>query len=644
MSPIRFPCPSGVERQLEPGSPPLPPRRRTDRIAHRAARIGAAVALIAGSVVAVTGTASADGTTPATGARLATSGTPSATNGGAVYYLDAVSGSDSATGRSAGTAWRTLGRITSATLVAGDVVALRRGQTFSGSATIAESGTSSNPIRIAAHGTGSPPTLTNPGRLNMLQLGGDHIAVSLLRFSDGAVFDNSDGQGIVGDKYRLSGAIAVTTGADNVSVVDNEFTGVGVGVKTYGLSTRIEHNYFHDLVIAYRGPDSGSETSYGALGISLNNDSATVAYNDFINCRSTNSPYGADGGAIEIEGFDHTKNNISIHHNHSRGSQGFLEVTESSSSNVTLSYNLSDDYQQFIAWDTTTEPAGYLAVHNTVIRTRDDSHLFDIYYYRETGPAPTDAWITVRNNIFYVTGSTVFSGYDYPHDHNVFAGMSEPVGYPLGVGDLITDPRFLDQSNADYHLQATSPAVDNGTSASGSTDLDGATVPVGQGRDAGAFEYGGYSAGGSNLLADPGFESQTSIGGGTSPWFTEGASSAGVDVDAGKARRGQDNAWLAAGFSDSWGALKQNVAVVANTDYRFTVWVRNSGGFDYGYLGAKTSGYAVINEVRHGDMSSGYNRVIVTFNSGSNTTVVRHVGFYGSNGWQQIDDASLVAT
>ncbi|MGL1710531.1 hypothetical protein ACSTJN_23600, partial [Vibrio parahaemolyticus] len=67
--------------------------------------------------------------------------------------------------------------------------------------------------------------------------------------------------------------------------------------------------------------------------------------------------------------------------------QGFLEVTETSTANVTVSENVSDDYQQFIAWDTTTTPSGYVVQNNTVIRSSDTATLFDQYYYRVTGPS-----------------------------------------------------------------------------------------------------------------------------------------------------------------------------------------------------------------------------------------------------------------
>ncbi|MEV6423488.1 hypothetical protein [Streptomyces sp. NPDC051662] len=161
------------------------------------------------------------------------------------YYLDAQSGNDTAAGTTSATAWKTLSRITAASLSPGDVVALRRGQTFTGSATLNGSGTSSAPITVTAFGTGTPPTLSNPTGWNMLQLAGSHIDVTQLRFANGVVFDNADGKGIASPKYKLSGAVAVTDPAVSAHIHDNEFTQVGLGVKTYAIGTRINHNSFH---------------------------------------------------------------------------------------------------------------------------------------------------------------------------------------------------------------------------------------------------------------------------------------------------------------------------------------------------------------------------------------------------------------
>lgn len=407
-----------------------------------AAATVAALTLAVTALAAVT-PAHADPLSPATGARASSSGTPTAGPGGTVYYVDSTAGNDANAGTSAASAWKTLAKVTSHTFVPGDVVAFDRGETFTGTATISGGGTSTNPVTVTAYGTGAQPLLTNPGGWNMLLIDSAYVQVKDLAFTNGAVFDNADGVGIRGPKYEKSGAVAVTGNGTGALVQDSTFTDVGVGVKTYGASSRVLHNTFQNLRIAYRGPDSGVQTSYGAIGVSVDNSGVEVAYNDFINCRSTDSPYGADGGAVEIEGFLYSKDDVTIHHNYSRGSQGFLEVTETTSSNVTVNENVSDDYQQFIAWDTTTTPSGYLAQNNTVIRSSDSATLFDKYYYRVTGPSPSASWATIQNNIFQTSGA--FSFYNFPHDHNLFA-PTVSMAYALGAGDIVATPAYANAS------------------------------------------------------------------------------------------------------------------------------------------------------------------------------------------------------
>jgi hypothetical protein len=597
--------------------------------------IGAALVAAA---LAVPAPAIADPLPPNTGARVTSTGNPTAGSGGTIYYVDSANGNDSNNGTTTGSAWKTLAKISTRSFAAGDVIAFDRGEIFTGTATLASSGTSGNPITVTAYGTGSQPLLTNPGGLNMLKIDAAYVTVSNLAFTDGAVFDNSDGLGISGPKYENSGAIAVTSNGAGVLVQDSTFTNVGIGVKTYGASSKVMHNSFANLQIAYRGPDSGAETSYGAVGVSVDNSGVEVGYNDFINCRSTNSPYGADGGAIEIEGFLHTKDNINIHHNYSRGSQGFIETAETSTSNVNVNYNVSDDYQQFIAWDTTSTPSGYVVANNTVVRSSDSSRLFDQYYYRQSGPAPAAGWATIRNNIFQT--SAAFSIYNFPHDHNLFS-PSVSLGYALGAGDLVAAPAFLNSANRNLRLTQTSPAADNGTAAAAATDLDGNGTAVGLGTDMGAFELQSSPGSGTSVLSDGGFETQTSISGTTSPWWSEGSLTYGVDVNAGKAHTGLNNAWIATSGT-GWGALHQTVTVTANSNYRLLVWVRSSSNLNNAWIGAKTVSASVLGEVKHG-YAAGHTRYIVTFNSGSNTSIVIHAGLWGagSGTWEQIDDASL---
>lgn len=582
---------------------------------------------------ACTGTAPSS-TTPSNPAASSTPLTAQATT---TYYVDSASGLDSNSGTSSSAPWKTLSKVNGRSFVSGDVISFKRGSSFSGTIlTLKNAG-----VTVNAYGSGVKPLFKNPGGLKVLEISAGGVTVDGLAFTDTTTFSNFGGT-----EYENSGAVRIAQGADSVTVKNSEFYGVGLGIKSYGKFTNISSNYFHDLKIAYR--DSGQ--SYGAVGISLNNSNAEVAYNTFTNCRSTDSPYGADGGAIEIEGLANQKNDIYIHHNTSRNSQGFIEVTETSSSNVTIAYNLSDDYQQFLAFDTTTSPSGYKVENNTVVRTRTDGaiNVFATLYYREVVASPSSAWLNVRNNIFYTPAAKVFRGtysysdFNYPHSNNLFYdGSSDPTGYGLGSGDVNADPLFV--SSSDFHLTGASPAINAGAGLGYTSDLDGKGVPYGGAPDMGAYEYqSAPSSGGSssNLIGNPGYESSSSL---NSPWYTESGGSGvfGVDAGAGKSRSGANNAWIFTS-SSNWQAIKQNVSVSANTNYTLSVWIKNSGNFTGGYFGAKTTGGSVLGEATFGAASS-YTQYSVSFNSGSNTTVVLHTGYYGpgADSWAQLDDWSL---
>ena len=71
-------------------------------------------------------------------------------------------------------------------------------------------------------------------------------------------------------------------------------------------------------------------------------------------------------------------------------------------------------------------------------------------------------------------------------DHNLIYGYSDYYGEDYVVGE----PKFINASNGDFHLQAGSPAIDNGSSMDApSYDFDGNWRPRGKEYDIGAFEF-----------------------------------------------------------------------------------------------------------------------------------------------------------
>ena len=63
---------------------------------------------------------------------------------------------------------------------------------------------------------------------------------------------------------------------------------------------------------------------------------------------------------------------------------------------------------------------------------------------------------------------------------------------PLGEGDKVVAPGFVDYAKQNYRLKPGSPAIDAGFDSGGSAvDFDGVPVPSLKGRDIGAFEFAG---------------------------------------------------------------------------------------------------------------------------------------------------------
>ena len=75
------------------------------------------------------------------------------------YYID-NSGSDSNSGRSPSSPWKTLSRINSTALGPGDVVYLKRGSLWRETLVVNGSGAPGAPITITAYGVGAPPTIS----------------------------------------------------------------------------------------------------------------------------------------------------------------------------------------------------------------------------------------------------------------------------------------------------------------------------------------------------------------------------------------------------------------------------------------------------------------------------------------------------
>jgi hypothetical protein len=106
--------------------------------------------------------------------------------------------------------------------------------------------------------------------------------------------------------------------------------------------------------------------------------------------------------------------------------------------------------------------------------------IYDSYYGAKFDKEEISGPILVQNNIFYNSKSTDIKWGASPQgvitfDHNLYSD---------------TNPKFVNPSGGDFHLQSSSPAIDAGVAIPDvDDDYDGVSRPQGAGYDIGAFEY-----------------------------------------------------------------------------------------------------------------------------------------------------------
>ena len=111
------------------------------------------------------------------------------------YFINSVSGSDQADGKTIATAWKTIAPVKPGLLKPGDTLRFSRGAVFTGPLIIADNGLPGNPIVLTDYGEpGLPaPSFTNPEFVdgnfgNCIRVKGNYVVIENLHFSKTAAY------------------------------------------------------------------------------------------------------------------------------------------------------------------------------------------------------------------------------------------------------------------------------------------------------------------------------------------------------------------------------------------------------------------------------------------------------------------------
>ena len=187
---------------------------------------------------------------------------------GSDYYIS-NSGSDSNSGTSISSPWKTISKVNSILLKPGDRISFRRGNIWKEKLNISYSGTSNNPIYIGAYGTGENPVFDGNNEfqyLISLKTDVSYITIDGLflkncdpQYSGGArgiIYSNSNNHNLIikncyfrQDKISTSSSYAVIYGKDPSYVLIDSCDFSGGSIMVYFRSNNSNHRDVHHIVV-----------------------------------------------------------------------------------------------------------------------------------------------------------------------------------------------------------------------------------------------------------------------------------------------------------------------------------------------------------------------------------------------------------
>lgn len=457
---------------------------------------------------------------------------------GRTYYVDCGSGSDTAAGTTAQTAWRTLAHVNTITFRPGDSILLRRGTTCNGVLSPQGSGTAASPIVVSAYGPGARPAIAAGGAraavfLNNVQ-GWEirHLDISdtttadgtprtgiyvlLTNFGTGSHYviddvnvhdvtgcdctgpDTDDSGGIV---FKAAGS-SVPTGFDGIQVTGSTVSGVdGYGIATasqWSLRSLFPGGENTFVPISHVLISGNNLSNLGGDGIVVQNGASPLIQYNQVNgfglrptivhagiwawnsdhpvMQFNNVSHGSPYAmAFDVDGAD---SNVVYQYNYSHDNGAgfilFCAVAGMQTNGATIRYNISQN-------DLDSAPG--TVITNACEDPETNVSFYNNVIYTTVAPALITNYggtaISFSNNIFVgpAAGGTISDQLGV-FSHNVYENITS---VPAGDTAAVTaDPRFTSPGSGvlGYLLACGSPAVGAGVVVAGNGGRDFFGLPV----------------------------------------------------------------------------------------------------------------------------------------------------------------------
>ena len=267
--------------------------------------------------------------------------------------------------------------------------------------------------------------------------------------------------------------------------------------KNNGGGVYIEHT--NTATLTNNIISNNTARDYGGLCLSASGGTATLTNNSI----SNNTADTVGGSYLYTRGGTLTLTNNTINNNIAEiiGGlflrPGICNLTNNIIANNTASYNHTGGVyldhpdsatltNNTIVNNITAESGGGIKL--LLVDNDDSADIYNnILWNNNAGEEGNDLYIDNDSNNDYIPSVVNIFNNDFDQSAS---GTYLEISFSIHSSNLDNqNPRFVDDANGDYHLQASSPCIDKGTDLGApSTDIEGTPRPKGLGYDIGAYE------------------------------------------------------------------------------------------------------------------------------------------------------------